>query len=61
MNIFSNKIHGSNFIKQHWKLLQFEITKMLTAVLRNKFIVSFIVIYSTLSFPTVYSTETSTI
>ena len=32
------------------KLLWFEITKMLIAVLRNKFFVSFIIIFSTLSF-----------
>jgi len=32
------------------KLLWFEITKMLIAVSRNKFIVSFIIIYATLSF-----------
>jgi len=33
------------------KLSRFEITKMLMAVLRNKFIVSFIIIFGTLSFP----------
>jgi len=33
------------------KLLWFEITKMLIAVLRNKFIVLFIIIFGTLSFP----------
>jgi len=34
------------------KLLWFEVSKMLIAVLRNKFIVLFIVIFDTLSFPT---------
>jgi len=50
--VFSNKIHGGNFVKRHSrKLFWFEITKMLIAVFRNKFIVSFIIIFSTLSFP----------
>ena len=34
------------------KLLWFEVSKTLIAVLRNKFIVLFIVIFDTLSFPT---------
>jgi len=34
-----------------WKLLWFEISKTLIAVLQNKFIVLFIVIFGTLSFP----------
>jgi len=29
---FSNKIYGRNFIKQHWKLLWFEIAKILIAL-----------------------------
>ena len=33
------------------KLLWFEINKMLIAVLQNKFIVLFIIIFGTLSFP----------
>ena len=33
------------------KLLCFKITKMLIVVLENKFIVSFIIIFGTLSFP----------
>jgi len=33
------------------KLLWFEITKMMIAVLRNKSIVSFSIIFGTLSFP----------
>jgi len=33
------------------KLLWFEISKMLIAVKKNKFIVSFIIIFGTLSFP----------
>ena len=33
------------------KLIWFEITKMLIAVKRNKFIVSFIIIFGILSFP----------
>ena len=36
------------------KLLWFEITKTLTAALRNKFIVSFIIIFGTLSVPCCY-------
>ena len=39
------------------KLLWFEIAKMMIAVLQNKFIVSFIIIFGTLSFPI---TKTST-
>jgi len=42
---FSNKIYGNNFINQHSKLLWFDIAKMLIAVLENKFIVSFIIIF----------------
>jgi len=34
-------------------MLWFEITKMLTAVLKNKFIELFIIIFGTLSFPTI--------
>jgi len=34
-----------------WKLLWFEISKMLIAVLKNKFIVLFIIIFGTLLFP----------
>jgi len=50
----SNKIYGSKYIKQHSGLLWFEITKMLTAVLKIKFIMSFIMIFGTLSFPIGY-------
>jgi len=38
------------------KLLWFEITKMLIAVKQNKFIVLFIIIFGTLSFPIVSPT-----
>jgi len=38
------------------KLLWFEITKMLTAV-KNNFIVLFIIIFDTFSFPVVYRTS----
>jgi len=48
---FSNKIYGSNLSNSTRKLLLFEITEMLTAVLRNKFIVLFIAVFGTLSFP----------
>ena len=34
-----------------WKLSWFAITKKLTAVLKDKFIVSFIIVFGTLSFP----------
>jgi len=34
-----------------WKLLWFEISKMLIAVLKNKFIVLFIIIFGPLLFP----------
>ena len=48
---FPNKTYGSNFIKQHTrKQLWFEITKMLTAF-KNKFILLFIIIFGTFSFP----------
>ena len=33
------------------KLLRFDITKMLIAGLKNKFIVSFLIIFGTLQFP----------
>jgi len=36
-----------------FKLLQFEITKMLIALFKNEFIASFNVIFGTLSFPIV--------
>jgi len=36
---FSNKIHGSNLSNSTRKLLQFEITEMLIAVLEKKFTV----------------------
>ena len=49
---FSNKIYARNFIKEHvWKLLRFEITKILIAVLISRFIVLFIITFGTLSFP----------
>jgi len=40
------------------KLLWFEITIMLTAILRYKFIASFIIIFGTLSFPMAYQQAT---
>ena len=49
---FSDKVYGSYSIKQHsQKLLWFEISKMLFAVLKTKFILSFVIISGTLSFP----------
>ena len=53
LNIYiSNKVHGNNAVKQHSETVKwFEMTKMLIAVLGNKFIVSFIIIFGTLSFP----------
>jgi len=41
------------------KLLWFEITKMLTTVQKNKFIVLFISIFGTLSFPIVLDGDQS--
>jgi len=42
--------YGSNFIIQHSETVWFEISEMLIAVLQNKFIVLFIIIFGTLSF-----------
>jgi len=39
------------------KLLRFEIIKMLIAVLKNKFIVLFSIIFGTLSFPIIWRGE----
>jgi len=38
-------------LNRTWKLWWFQITKMLTAVLKNKFGLSIIIIFHTLSFP----------
>jgi len=35
---FSSEMYGSNSVKQHSELLWFEITDMLTAVVKGKFI-----------------------
>ena len=48
---FSNEIYGSNFINSNRKLLWFEITKMLIAGFKNRYIVSLIIILGTLLFP----------
>ena len=48
---FSNKIYGSILSNSTRKLLWFEVNNMLIAVLDKKIIVSFIVIFGTLSFP----------
>jgi len=48
--IFQMKYTEADLSNSTQKLLWFEITKMLIAVLRNKFFVSFIIIFSTLSF-----------
>jgi len=50
-NIFLIKYTEAILSNSTWKLLWFEITRMLTAVLKNKFTVSFIIIFGTLSFP----------
>jgi len=44
-------MYVSHFVKQHRKLLRFEITKMLIAVLKIHNTVSLIIIFGTLSFP----------
>jgi len=45
------KIHGSNFIKQHAETAMVcKISKMPAAVLKDKFIVLFVIIFGTLSF-----------
>jgi len=46
---FSNKLYGSNFIKQYSKLLWFEITKMLIAVKKKFYCVPFIIIFVSLN------------
>jgi len=45
---FSKKIYGSNFIEQHSETVIVRVTKML---IEKKRIVSFIMIFGTLSFP----------
>jgi len=50
-HIFQIKHTETIFIKQHPKTVWFEISKMLIAVLSNKFTVLFIIIFGTLSFP----------
>jgi len=47
---FSNKIYGSNFIKQHSETVMVRNYQNADCILRKKFIVSF-VIFGTLSFP----------
>ena len=49
--IFQIKYTEAILSNSTWKLLWFEITKMLIAVVKNQFIVSFIIIFGTLSFP----------
>ena len=49
--IFQTKIYRSNFIKQHTETVIFEITKMLIAVLKNKYIVLLIIIFHHTFFP----------
>ena len=55
--IFSNKICRSNFIKQHSKTAMVWNQQNANCRLKNKFIVSFIVIFGMLSFPMLFSTE----
>jgi len=49
--IFSNKIHGSNFIKQHSETVMVWNFQDADCCLRSKFIASFVIIFGTLSFP----------
>jgi len=49
--IFQIKYMESTLSNSTRKLLRFEITKLLTAVLENKLIVLFVIIFGTLSFP----------
>jgi len=53
--IVSHKIYGSNFVNSTRKLLWFEISLMLIAVLENKFTVLFIMIFRIVSFPIAHS------
>jgi len=48
-HIFQIKHTETIFIKQHPKTVWFEISKMLIAVLSNKFTVLFIIIFGTLA------------
>jgi len=48
---FSNTIHGSNFINQHSETVMVWIYHSADCSLRKKGIVSFIIIFGTLSFP----------
>ena len=48
---FSNKIHGSSFIKQHSKTVMVWNYRNADCSLRERFIVSSIIIFGTLSFP----------
>ena len=47
---FSNKMHGSNFIKQHCETFTIWNYQYADCSSKNKFIVSFIIIFDTLSF-----------
>jgi len=49
--IFSNKIYGIDYIKQHSETVTVWNYQNVDCSLKNKFIVSFIIIFGTLSFP----------
>ena len=52
--VFSNKIYGSNFSKQHSEtVIRFDYWQNADCSSKNKFIVSFLIILGTLSFPVV--------
>ena len=61
---FSNKIYGSNFIKQHVETVMVWNYQHAHCSLRRNFIASFIIIFGTLSFPvnmTSHTGQSSTI
>ena len=47
---YSNKIHGSNFVKQHSETVMVRNYQNVDCTFRKKIIVSFIIIFGTLSF-----------
>ena len=51
LNTFSNKIYGSNFNKQHSETLTVWNYQDADCSLKNNFIVLFIIIFDTMSFP----------
>ena len=54
LTYFSNKIYGSNFSKQHSETVMVSNYQNADCNLRRKIVVSFIIIFGTLSFPVAF-------